>query len=137
MKLESYNWCWKGQYKLENKIGMRKWDMYSLKVLLKRVWSWKGRSWKVSVQVGKNRGKLKNCHWFLKIENQILYIRFIFILRPFPEYTVLRPRNQDIEANRRQDQNRPHINTYHSTRNFTLNSNLRSKFYFCLRSVVI
>ena len=55
-------------------------------------------------------------------------IGFILGLRLFTEYTVLRPRNQDIEANRRQDQNRPHINTYHSTRNFTLNPNMKSKF---------
>ena len=27
--MESYYWCWKGQYKLENKIGIGKWDVYS------------------------------------------------------------------------------------------------------------
>ena len=56
-----------------------------------------------------------------------VYIRFISV---FTVHSVLRLRNHYLRAKRREYQYRPHIITYCSTQNLTLNSNLKSKFLF-------
>ena len=54
---------------------------------------------------------------------------YLFCTRSYL-YSVQHPRNRYFRANHRSKHYRPHMNTYQSTRNFTLNPNLKSKKIF-------